>query len=160
MEQNYITIMIQSLEEKIAVLDHIIEMNKEQKAIFSEEKFSTDAFDQNTDVKAGLIQTLSRLDDGFQNVYEHVRKMLQTEEGKKKNKAHIKTMQNLITQITEKSVEIQAQENRNKELAEQIFAREKKQIKKSKKGSKAAIDYYRSMNRGNISMPHFMDEKN
>lgn len=160
MEQNYITIMIQSLEEKIAVLDHIIEMNKEQKAILSEEKFLADAFDQNTDIKAGLIQTLNRLDDGFQSVYEHVKKMLHTEDGKKKNASQIKTMQSLITQITEKSVEIQAQESRNKELVEQIFAREKIQIKKSKKGSKAAIDYYRTMNRGNIAMPHFMDEKN
>lgn len=160
MEQNYITIMIQSLEEKITVLNRIIELNREQKEILGKEKFLMDDFDKNTDLKADCIQKLNGLDDGFQSIYEHIRDVLQSIEGRKKYESQIMIIQNMITQVTEKSVKIQAQESRNKELVEKIFARERVQIKRSKKGSKAAVDYYRSMNNGNVSMPHFMDEKN
>ena len=61
--------------------------------------------------------------------------------------------------MTEKSVAIQAQEARNKNLAENYFAKAREDLKKNRKSSRAALDYYRNMNKMQVVSPQFMDKK-
>lgn len=160
MTNNYIQIMIESLQKKAEKLDEIMEKNKEQAELLKEADFSVELFDQNVEEKAELIAQLEMLDAGFDRTYEHVREELVSKEGKEKYKNEIKTMQQLITELTEKSVSIQAQESRNKQMVEAVFKSEREKIKAVKLGSKAAIDYYRSMNHTNFISPQFVDKKN
>ena len=66
-------------------------------------------------------------------------------------------MQELISEITEKSVSIQAQEARNKGMIENYFARERGQLRQSRQVSKAAYGYYKSMSNGVSSQ--LLDQK-
>jgi hypothetical protein len=68
-------------------------------------------------------------------------------------------MQKLITQITEKSVSIQAEEERNKKLIESRFSREKSRIKSGRSQSRVALDYYNNMNKLNHVDSQFWDKK-
>lgn len=160
MTDNYIQIMIESLEKKVAKLDEIMEKNKEQAELLKEEGFSVDLFDRNVEEKAVLIQQLEMLDIGFDRMYERVKEELASETGKAAYANEIKKMQMLISQLTEKSVSIQAQESRNKQMVETIFKSEREKIKALKLGSKAAIDYYKNMNHTNFISPQFVDKKN
>jgi len=56
-------------------------------------------------------------------------------------------MQELISQLTDKSVSIQTSEERNKAAVEQYFSRERRGLAKKRMSVKVANDYYKSMNK-------------
>lgn len=157
MMDNYLNILEESLHKKLEVLQKIEDYNTEQNRIFSEEKASLDEFDEAIEEKGKLIEQLSRLDDGFESLYAKVAEELQN--NKSKYAEQIKRMQELVKQVTEKSVSVQAQEARNKALIEEYFAKERAGIRNNRKSSKAAFDYYQSMNRVVAMDPQFMDSK-
>ena len=64
-----------------------------------------------------------------------------------------------MAEVTETSVTIQAQEARNRKLIEDYFRKEKEGIRMGRKSSKAAVDYYKNMNKSSVVMPLFMDSK-
>ncbi|MBQ7809991.1 MAG: flagellar protein FliT, partial [Clostridia bacterium] len=70
-----------------------------------------------------------------------------------------KTLQQLIQKIMDKSVSIQAQESRNKDMVTAYFKNQKQSFGDGRRSSKAALDYYKSMNKSNVIQPHFMDQK-
>ena len=74
-------------------------------------------------------------------------------------KEQLSKMQKLITEVTEKSVSIQAEEERNKALIESRFNREKNRIKSGRSSSKVAMDYYNSMNKLHHVDSQFWDKK-
>ena len=71
----------------------------------------------------------------------------------------IKEMQNCIRQITDKSMKIQAEEARNKDLMTRKFAFVKESARNVRKSSKAATQYYKNMMQLNYVDPQFMDNK-
>ena len=159
MDNNYISIMIESLQEKIKILDEIILKNREQADILNVEETDWDAFDENADAKGLLIDRMDDLDKGFDNLFEQVKAALSGDEGRKKYAGQIKTMQELIRSITEKSVEIQASESRNKQLVEKRFAQSHQRIGRSRNTSRAAMDYYKNMQNTHVVTPAFLDSK-
>ena len=79
MEKNpYLTIMIQSLKKKSAVLDAIIELNIRQKEELENPGLDPDDFDACVEEKAKQIEQLELLDAGFQEVYDKIKADLQT----------------------------------------------------------------------------------
>lgn len=157
MEENYLEILEASLHKKLEVLEAIQVYNAEQHKIFSADKTDLDKFDEYIDEKGKLIEQLTRLDDGFDSLFEKVSEELQ--DNRIKYAEQIKRMQELVKQVTEKSVTIQAEEARNKTLIESYFAKERAEIRNSKKNSKAVYDYYQSMNKAASIAPQFMDSK-
>ena len=113
--------------------------------------------DKNIEEKDTLINELNKLDEGFESLYAHIKEQLLA--GRHKYKAQIAVLQKKIAEVTEKSVAIQAQEARNKKLAESYFAKAKQELKKGRRSSKAALDYYKSMNKTQMVSPQFMDKK-
>lgn len=132
-------------------------MNEEQERLFKEDVFSEKAFDEIIDRKGMLIDDLNKLDEGFENLYEHIR--LQLLDGREKYATQIAALQKLITKVTEMGASVQAQEARNKELADNYFLNRKKELKQGRQNSKAALNYYRNMNRSQVVQPQFMDKK-
>lgn len=157
MEQNCVQILAQSLEKKSQVLDKIIEQGNLQETILKQDKFDMDAFDKSIDEQNRLIEELDKLDRGFESLYDRIREELLAH--KEKYSAEIKRMKELIQQITDKVVIVNAAELRNKRMAENQFKKEKIAIQQSVSKSKVARDYYNSMNKLNCVAPQFYDSK-
>ncbi|WP_075721668.1 flagellar export chaperone FlgN [Roseburia sp. 499] len=156
-DKEYIAILQQSLEKKNRILDLIVEKNKEQRILFTDETLPPERLEENIKEKGDLVDQLNQLDDGFEQVYNRVREILNKE--KEAYRDEIKKMQELIREITDKSATIQAQEQRNKELAAQKFASVKKEIRKARTSTKAASQYYKSMAKTNVVDSQFLDKK-
>ena len=155
--ENQLTILKESLEKKIRMLTEIQEYNKRQEAAFSSENVDMSAFDAAVEEKGKLIEQLTRLDDGFELVYERLAEQLK--DNRDKYASEIRELQELIGKVTELSVAVQVQEKRNKQLVEQFFAKERTGIGQNRKASKAAYDYYKKVSNTNYVPPQFMDSK-
>lgn len=157
MPENYIEIMIQSLTKKSQVLDKILELSKGQSAWLEDSALTPEEFEANVEKKSALIEELEGLDNGFEALYERVEGQLK--ENREQYREEIRTMQKLIGQITDKSVEIQTVEARNKEQVEARFSTIRKQIKQVKDSQKIVKEYYKNMQKMNYVDPQFMDNK-
>lgn len=156
-ENSYIQVLIQSLHKKVEALDSIIEKNIEQYEILSVEEADMDAFEKNVTEKSEYVDKIIFLDEGFEEIYARVKEELDVNQS-----AHveeIKQMKELISAITERSMKIQAQEQRNKDLAAMQFSKAKKKIRQVKTGNKVAMQYYQNMQQLNVVDPQFMDKK-
>lgn len=140
---NQLVILEESLEEKIRVLREIEQYNQQQEATFTAETVDMSGFDAAVEEKGRLIEKLTALDEGFETLYEKLAVQLQ---GHRDQYAEqIRRLQGLISQVTELSTKVQAQEARNKSLIEQYFARERTSIGQRRKSSAAAYNFYKSM---------------
>ncbi len=155
--ENQLTILAESLEKKIQVLHRIQDYNKHQEQAFLEETANMDAFDTAMEEKGALIEELSKLDNGFELLYERLAKQL--EANRAKYATEIRGIQQQIAVITELSMTIQAQEQRNKQLIENYFKKQRTGIRESRKVSKTAYDYYKKVNYVGYAPPQFMDSK-
>ena len=156
-EQTYIEIMQQSLKKKLDILDKIISLDERQKEQLENPMATAEEFDKTVEEKAKLIEQLNQLDRGFENLYARVKEELAIR--KEDYTASIRNMQDCIRKITDKSVEIQAQEARNKELMTKKFAMMRQKAKSVRTNSKAVNQYYRNMMQLNYVDPQFMDNK-
>lgn len=157
MTENYLALLEESLRKKLRVMAEIKKYNLNQQEIFRSEDVDLDKFDEYVAEKGRLIDELSALDNGFEALYANVARELEGE--RSKYAEQIKTLQRLVTEVTDTSVAIQSQEIRNKKLIEDYFKKERDGIRMNRKTSKAAIDYYRNMNKSSVVMPVFMDDK-
>ena len=157
MIENYLNVLEDSLQKKVTVLNEIAEQNCKQEELLKQEKLDLEAFDIIVEKKDELIQKILKLDEGFETLYERVREQLQA--NKDAYKTQIAHMQQLISQITDKNMSVQAQEARNKKMVEDYFAKEKSAIRAGRQASKAAYDYYKNMNNTNQVPPQFLDQK-
>ena len=60
MEENYINILIQSLEQKRGVLSSILEENEKQNKVLKADELDGDAFEETIERKAKLIEQIGR----------------------------------------------------------------------------------------------------
>lgn len=158
--QNYIQIMINSLKKKVKVLDDISIQNEKQYEAAQSQKLDDEAMEQTYEAKESLIKELEELDNGFDNLYMRIKEGLADENAKKQYAIQIKEMQQLISEITEKSMNIERQEKRNQEAVLKAVNQEKMVISKTKNAQKVSSDYYNNMNKVNYIDPQFMDKKN
>ena len=155
MLNSYLSILEESLEKKLAALKHIEEINSVQTQTLKREELDMEAFDRTVDEKDIYVEELNKLDEGSEVLYDRVKEELLVD--KSKYAVQIRRMQELISEITDKSVSIQAEESRNKALLESYFARQRQDLGKVRKSSKAAYGYYQNMN--NKTDSFFLDKK-
>ena len=157
MTNTYVDIMIQSLNKKIRVLEEIKKINITQKELLEDDKADADVFDKTVEQKAGLIEQMNQLDSGFDKLFDRVKDELETK--KETYASRIQMMQTLIRQITDISMELQAQESRNKDLMTRKFVSIRERAKVVRTNQKAANQYYQNMMQLNVIEPQFMDNK-
>ncbi len=104
-----------------------------------------------------MIEQLNQLDEGFQQIYDRIKPILQQQ--KEVYKEEIRTMKQLITEITDRSTTVQTQEVRNRDLAVKRFSAVKGNIRQARASNQAASQYYKSMSRLNVVDSQFMDKK-
>lgn len=155
--RDYITILAESLKKKNTVLDEIQKANEEQKQILADENLTPDAFEKTLDKKSELIEQLNQLDEGFEQIYEKVREELK--DHMEQYAEQIRQMRAEIQKITDKTVAIQTEELRNKQLIENKFSSIKKQIREVKSSQKAVNTYYRNMMNRGVMEAQFLDRK-
>ena len=149
----------ESLVKKIEIMKKIEDENTRQKEILSDvENVDFEAFDKTLDVKGEYIDELDRLDEGFQSLFDRVKK--EVGDNKEAYADQIKRMQELIHEITDLSASIEVAERRNKKLAEVYFSSEREKMAIGKRSSAAAFNYYTTMNNFKDIPPQFLDKKN
>jgi len=100
--ENQLTILSESLDKKLEVLQKIREYNKRQEEIFSAEKVDMSLFDDAVEEKQRLIDEVVRLDEGFEILYEKLAKEL--EGNRQRYAAQIRELQAKVAKVTELSV--------------------------------------------------------
>ena len=149
--ENQLTILSESLDKKLEVLQKIREYNKRQ------EEVDMGLFDDAVEEKQRLIDEVVHLDEGFEIMYEKLAREL--EGNRERYAAQIRELQKKVSRVTELSVTVQAQEARNKKLIESYFARERAEIGQRRKNAKSAYDYYKSMSGAGYVAPQMYDNK-
>lgn len=157
MSKQYVTVLEESLEKKLRVLEEIYRICVLQAETIAEEPINYDVFDCYMEDKDVCIEKLNKLDEGFDLIYNRVGDELK--QNKFMYEGQIRHMQELISAIMDKSTAIQAQEERNKKAIEAIFVRERQEIGKGKRSLNVAMNYYRNMNGANAVPPQYMDKK-
>lgn len=157
MTENYLQIMIESLEKKEQVLDEIVRLCEEQENLLADPNLDPDDFRKYVTKKSDQIEKLQLLDDGFESLYEKVKETLSGDRGV--YAAEIRRMQELIRHITEKSVKIQTIEAKNKCLTEQKFTTIRNQVREVRNSQKIVQQYYKSMMKSAMNEPYFVDNK-
>ena len=157
MSEQYLTIMQESLRKKMDVLDEIIRISKMQEETLQAEPVDYEAFDRCVDDKDVCLEQLELLDKGFEALYQKVEQELKNNSGKDAFWVH--ETKRLITQVTEKSVEIQALEARNKQAIETMLRKSRQGFRQGKRSMDVARNYYQSMNLTGVVPPQYMDQK-
>lgn len=149
--------MTDSLRKKTEVLDKISEQNKIQMELAKSEEFDYDIFGKTLEEKEKLIQEINRLDSGFQSLYERVKVILESDKAAYTDE--IREMQRLISKITDKSMDIMAEEERNKEFILKRKDTTKREITMARTTNKVASRYYKTMTKLNVLDSQFIDAK-
>lgn len=157
MTEGYLQIMLESLEKKLGVLNQILSLEKEQLEIALQENVDMERYDETVDRKGELVDELNRLDEGFTNTYELVKDEVQSHPDKYRE--IVLKMQDAIREAVDLSVEVQAQETRNKDAISLAISRKRKDLKEKHVNTNAALKYYKSMSRMNTVDPQLMDRK-
>lgn len=158
MNRNYLSILKESLNKKLKILDELIGLNATQLKSVSGESIDDELFNQTIEEKDKCIKEIDELDKGFEIVYEHVKEELAANRGEYSEE--ISYLKEMIAKITEKSMEIQLSEKRNEQAVQKKISEERKKIHQSKTTNKVATDYYKNMNKMSIVDPQFVDKKN
>ncbi|MCR4997352.1 MAG: hypothetical protein K6A61_08635 [Butyrivibrio sp.] len=149
----------ESLIKKLDVMKKIREENARQRDILSDpDDVDFEAFDKTLDVKGEYIDQLDALDDGFQTLFDKVKE--EVGERKEEFAEQINRMQSLVHDITDASASIEAEEHRNKALAEKYFSMERDKMSSGKRSAAAAFNYYQTMSKSKDIPPQFLDKKN
>lgn len=155
--RDYVQILVESLHKKLMILEEILKQNVVQAEAAGKDPFDMERFEDAVDKKTELINELTALDNGFEAVYDRVCEELT--KNRSSYAEQIKGMQQLIQQISDRSIEVQASEARNKKLVEAAFRNTRKQFGQGMTSVRAASDYYKNMSRVNYIDPQLMDMK-
>ncbi len=154
---SYLEALAQSLAQKEALLEILGDLSREQAEALQADSMDLEAFDALVEQKDGLIGELTKLDQGFESLYGRIKSEL--EANPVPYKAAVADLQASISRIMEKSMEIQALEQKNKAALEAFFAKERREVGQNRRGSQAAYDYYRNMHRQAGRDSIFVDSK-
>ncbi len=155
---DYVVMLRESLEKKADILRVLLIRNNEQTAILKDPNSSPDDLEKNINMKAELIDRIVMLDEGFQQLFNRVKAIL--DEDRETYADEIKLMQQLIKKVTDLTADVEATEYKNKEYAKTRFANIKKEVRDIKKSGDVVSTYYKNMMSAQTTAdPAFLDKK-
>jgi flagellar biosynthesis/type III secretory pathway chaperone len=157
MTERYLEILQDSMTKKVELLNALDKLTQQQSDLLKQEEVDFSAFDECVTKKDELVLQLTKLDEGFDLVYRHIRAELPAQ--KEQYATQIAALQQLISKVMDHSMSLQAQEARNQEALNQVFRREREQLGKRRKSTRVALDYYKSANGVAAIEPQFLDKK-
>lgn len=150
-------ILQDSLRKKLEILAAVETKSREQAELLTDPDVSLEALDRNMDEKAKLVEEISKLDAGFEALYESIRKELIG--NKDAYRDQIRAIQTYVAGIMDRSASIEAIEARNKAAIEMIFQTRRKALQHKKAASSVARQYQKTAKSLNVVNPHFVDSK-
>jgi uncharacterized protein YeaO (DUF488 family) len=157
-KETYIQLLIDSLGKKQEVLNELMQITIRQETIIASEGFEEDEFLKTIDLKEELIINLDEQDRGFEMVYDRVREELN--DNRKEYVSQITSLKELVTNVTDLSVKLQALEKRNRSKLEALLVNKRKNIKNSRLSNETVTNYYKNMTSKPESQSYFYDKKN
>ena len=155
---DYVIMLRESLEKKADILRVLQIRNKEQAEILQNPNTTPDDLEKNMNMKSELIDRIIMLDDGFEQLFNRVKDIL--DEDRETYADEIRLMQNLIRRIADLTADVEASEYKNKEYAKARFANIKKDIREIKRSGDVVTSYYKNMMaRTRAGDPAFLDKK-
>ena len=156
--RTYINVLIDTLQKKKSVLEQIQIATEQQKFLMQQEGFDETQFHQMMEQKDKLLQELEKLDNGFEQIYERVG--LALKHNKELYKDEVLIAQQLIQDIMDLSVGIQALEEQNKQRFAACMTAKRGKIREFKVSNRAAANYYKNMpSIHQTGHSYFMDQK-
>lgn len=156
-EKEYLELLIQSLKKKLLILNKLSVLNQDQRDILQDENSDPDAFEINVRDKEDLVKQITVLDAGFDEVYAHIKSLMEKEHGA--YEPQLEQMRELIRQIMVRDAAVRTEEQRNYALAQRRFSSVKKQVREVKASQKLVNNYYQNMMKQNRFTPQYMDNK-
>ena len=157
-KETYIQLLIDSLGKKQEVLNELMQITIRQETIIASEGFEEDEFLKTIDLKEELIINLDEQDRGFEMVYDRVREELN--DNRKEYVSQITSLKELVTNVTDLSVKLQALEKRNRSKLEALLVNKRKNIKNSRLSNETVSNYYKNMTSRPESQSYFYYKKN
>lgn len=156
-EKEYLELLIRSLKKKLLILNQISVLNQDQRNILQDENADPDDFDINVRDKADLIDQITALDAGFDEVYAHIKDLMERDHSAYEEQ--LQEMRELIRLIMAKDASVRAEEQRNYALAQRKFASVKSKVRELKASQKMVNSYYRTMMGQKSGDSMFLDNK-
>ena len=153
----YLDMLQDSLKKKLDILNRIMRYQKEESDMLQSESMQMEAFDKSIHEKVVLAESIDSLDDGFEQVYDRIREEMIR--NKERYAGSIRAMQNMIAEISEKNILIQAEENRLRMEVDNFAKRESALLRQKRDPGKAARSYFNNMKKLNYVGSQFMDKK-
>ncbi len=155
-EKEYLDLLIQSLQKKLVLLNRVAILSKEQCELLQDEDMTPDDFDRNVRMKADLIDQIVALDAGFDEVYAHLKDLMERDHALYEDQ--LSQMRELIRRVMELDASIRTKEQENYKLAGEKFAAVKSRVRRMKVNQKMVNTYYKTMMR-RPGEPVFLDNK-
>lgn len=143
MNQENVIVLKESLDKKLAILQEIQRICKQQTDVLDSEPMDYELFDQLMNDRDVCIEKLEKIDEGFVKVFERVRADIDA--NKKQYEEIIKEIKALISDTTDSVATINALDARNRNKLENVFIREKRSASESKRSVNVAMNYYKNM---------------
>ncbi len=143
---NYLQIMIDSLNKKDELLDRIIDKNRRQYECVKDKGYEDvdwDAFNLLVTEKDIAINRIIEIDDGFEETYNIIKDEVISNKDKYRDKVAV--LKEQISGLTDKGVGIQADEERNRQIIDNLFNKTRQDIRKQRTGINVANAYYKTM---------------
>lgn len=156
-KQTYIKLLTDILYKKSKTLENLLELTKQQEIVIVTDDLDENEFLKIVNLKEEQINHLTTLDDGFEQLYQSVRDELAGNSDK--YSSDIAVLKELITVVTNRSIEIQALEKRNKIKIENYFSNKRKEIRNSRVSNQTVTNYYKTMTNQQENSSFFYDKK-
>lgn len=150
-------VLADSLQRKYSILQSILELTKKQEVLLKEDTFDETEFLKTISDKQVFINKMEELDNGFEAIYTRVKSELVA--SREQYQDEIKKMKQLITQVTEIGIDIEALEKRNKVQMDKVLVNRKQKIKDLRLNNNVANSYYRNMANHQYNQSYFLDKK-
>lgn len=153
---NYLDLMFTSLLKKERALKSILDITKIQEELLNKNTLDEVSFLNTLDKKGLLIEEVNKLDEGFNLTYERIEVAIKNAPSLYEER--IRKLQDIIKTVTDKSVEIEVSERRNKVKFELLINKSKEKVRNYNISNSVANSYYKNMV-GAGSETFFIDKK-
>lgn len=139
----YVNMMVDSLNRKKRILEYILVKTREQENLLKDEEMDPDAFQAIIDEKGDQIDELNKIDEGFDTLFSYVEKEIK--DNRMVYRAQIERMQQLIGEVSELGIQVQALEHQNSGHFKVYLANQRKAIREFHVNNRTTSSYYQNM---------------
>lgn len=144
-----------NFREKSDILKTLISLNENLLADISKEDMDFDKLDPYMDKREEILETLSTLDEQFDEIYAELKERSDSNVHPSETDA----IRKLVEETDELREAAQKSEARTRDAIENFIEQTGAEVKEGRINSKAAMNYYKIQSNSSYIDPQFMDSK-